>query len=344
MAIKQNDTTLATKYRPTGWDAVIGQDTTRDILKHQVETETSVGAYLFSGQSGSGKTTSARIFADQLNEGNGHPIEIDAASNNSVEQARIIVQQSKQRSLDSKYRIYIVDEAHTLSSQSWQALLKCIEEPSPFTKFIFCTTNPEKIPDTIRTRVQEFVFNKVSDGLIVDRLKYIISQENANEGKLYTFEEEALYNIAKQSNGSVRQAITNMEKCLMSSPELSLINVNSVLGVEDTLIIHSLLESIINRDVLAAINIIESTCNSGKSLNLFLESCLKYVLDIKLLILSNYNFSISRLKNNDVVKKSLVYAESIDWFIDSFSYLYDLTKSAKDSKTLVEVEILKWCR
>ena len=152
------NTSLAVQFRPKTFDEVVGQETIIKILKKQVETQQFKNCYLFSGASGCGKTSVARIFAKTINNGVGEPIEIDAASNNGVDNIRNIIEEANKRSLDSDYKVYIMDEAHSLTSQSWQSLLKTIEEPPKYTIFIFCTTNPEKIPETILNRLQKFNF------------------------------------------------------------------------------------------------------------------------------------------------------------------------------------------
>ena len=172
---------LAVKYRPRTFDDVVEQTSVRKILEQQIATGTIKNAYLFCGSAGTGKTTCARIFAREINKGTGEPIEVDAASNNSVDDVRQIIQQAKTQSLDSEYRIWVLDECHAFSNNAWQAFLKLLEEPPKKSIFIFCTTNPEKIPATILSRVQRYDFKKLSQQAIVDRLKYIIDNENGGE-------------------------------------------------------------------------------------------------------------------------------------------------------------------
>ena len=169
---------LAIKYRPKTWNDVSEQNSTKIILQQQLESGEVKNAYLFCGPAGCGKTTCARIFANDINKGEGNPIELDAASNNGVEDVRNIIQQAKTKSLDSEYKIFIIDECHALSNSAWQAMLKIIEEPPAKSIFIFCTTNPERIPKTILSRVQRYDFNRISTEGIVNRLKYILEQEN----------------------------------------------------------------------------------------------------------------------------------------------------------------------
>ena len=128
---------LAVKYRPKCWEDVTEQTVVKDILENQVKTKTVQSAYLFTGPSGTGKTTSARIFASMINDGKGNPIEVDAASNSGVENIRQIIEDAKRKPLDAEYKIFIVDECHSLSNTAWQAMLKLIEEPPAQSIFIF---------------------------------------------------------------------------------------------------------------------------------------------------------------------------------------------------------------
>jgi len=169
---------LAIKYRPTQFSDIVEQDAIKAILINQIDTGTVKHGYLFCGPAGDGKTTTARIFANEINKGQGSPIELDAASNNSVEDIRRITEQAQTQSLDSEYKVFILDEVHSLSNQAWQAFLKTLEEPPAKAIFIMCTTNPERIPNTILSRVQRYNFQKISTEGIFERLKYIIEQEN----------------------------------------------------------------------------------------------------------------------------------------------------------------------
>ena len=172
---------LAIKYRPQTFEDVTEQANIVSILKHQLSTNTVKNAYLFCGGAGTGKTTCARIFAKDINNGVGSPIELDAASNNSVEDIREIITRAKTASIESEYKVFILDEVHMLSNSAWNAMLKLLEEPPIKSIFIMCTTDPQKIPKTILSRVQRYNFQRISIGGIVKRLRYIIEQENLQE-------------------------------------------------------------------------------------------------------------------------------------------------------------------
>ena len=170
--------TLAVKYRPKTWNEVSEQSSTKIILQQQLESGEVKNAYLFCGPAGCGKTTCARIFANDINKGEGNPIELDAASNNGVDDVRNIIQQAKTKSINSEYKIFIIDECHALSNSAWQAMLKIIEEPPAKSIFIFCTTDPQKIPKTILSRVQRYDFQRISQEGIVKRLEKILELES----------------------------------------------------------------------------------------------------------------------------------------------------------------------
>ena len=215
---------LAVKYRPNTFEEVCGNQVTVKILKRVLELNKPKNAYLFAGPSGCGKTSLARIFANNLNAGIGEPIELDAASNGNIEQIRAIVESAKQRSLTGTYKIYIIDECHAISTAGFQVFLKGLEETPEYTIFIFCTTEPNKIPATILNRVQRFNISKIDNQEIKDRLVYICQQEG------FTNYEDTCELISKLSNGGMREAITKLDQCADLSADLSLENSKLVLG------------------------------------------------------------------------------------------------------------------
>ena len=266
---------LAVKYRPTTWDDVVEQSSAVAILKNQLETGEIKHAYLFCGGAGTGKTTCARIFANEINQHKGNPIELDAASNNSVDDVRNIIQQSKVQSMDSEYRIWIIDECHALSNNAWQAFLKILEEPPKKAIFIFCTTDPQKIPKTILSRVQRYDFQRISHHGIFTRLCNVMAYEHLPEPDM-----EAIDYIAKLADGGMRDGLTMLDKCLAFSEELQIESVVKVLGVVDYSVMFDLTNAVIGGDKQRVIEIIENIHSEGKDLKLFTREYLNFVLDV----------------------------------------------------------------
>ena len=284
MAIKS----LAVKYRPDTWNDVVEQDTIKAILMQQLATGTIKNAYLFVGGAGTGKTTCARIFANEINNHQGNPIEQDAASNNSVEDARALIQQAKTKSLDSEYKVFIIDECHMLTNAAWNALLKLIEEPPAKSIFIFCTTDPQKIPKTILSRVQRYDFQRISQKGIVDRLAHILSCENLRSRGS---QEEAIEYIAKIADGGMRDAITYMDKCLSYSDELTIENVVKALGLTDYEVMFKLNSAVLDNKPNDIIDIVESIHSAGKDLKIFMRSYMQFLIDVcKYHILGDFKY------------------------------------------------------
>lgn len=278
--------TLAVKYRPKSFDDVVEQQAIKDILTDQIETGTFQHSYLFCGPAGCGKTTAARIFANDINGGKGNPIEVDAASNNGVDNVREIIDGARRKSLDSDYKVYIIDECHMLSTGAWNAMLKLLEEPPKTTVFIMCTTDPQKIPATILSRVQRYNFSKISLDNIVKRLKYIIAcevDEILNEGGpdgAFSYTEEAIQYIAKLADGGMRDSITMMDKCLSLDPDLTIESVVAALGTVDYNTHFDLLMFMECNNKPSAAKLIEDVFNSGKDLKQFVKQFQYFVLDV----------------------------------------------------------------
>lgn len=328
---------LAVKYRPKTFEDVCGQNVIVTILNEMTRANNIPSAMGFFGASGCGKTTIARIVANTMNNGNGHPIEIDAASNNSVDDVRRIIENSKQRSLDSEYKFYIIDECHGISSQGWQAFLKLLEEPNKYTKFIFCTTNPEKIPDTVISRIQTFNFTKLPDNLIVDRLKYICDTESL------ILSEDSLSYITRISNGSMRQAITNLEKCISETKSPDYQQIVNILGSTNFDNFISLYKSIYNKNIKDAIMCVEQVYKDGKDIKLFTYEFIKFMLDLCKIKIFN-DFSITNLPNISDITNLFEYSEKFELILEYMVSFYETYKQQSDLRFLFEANIIKWCR
>ena len=333
---------LAVKWRPQEWEEVCGQKSIIHILSKQVESGEIKNAYLFCGASGCGKTTLARIFANKINNYVGEPIEIDAASNNGVDNVKNIIKAAQERSIDSKYKIYIIDECHSLTNQAWQAFLKCIEEPPKYTIFIFCTTDPQKIPGTIVNRVQRFNISRISNDAIIARLKHICQ----NEG--FSNYDEACEYIAKISDGGMRDAICTLEKCSSYDTNLMIENVLESLGNYSYNTFFELINNIIDGNEGNVINIIDLYYAQGNDLKIFVDNFLAFCLDI-----SKYSIfrDISMTTLPSTMKMELDNSINFDNSSKYYSYLLDRLLDLKQSlkndsniKSTIIVSFLKLTR
>lgn len=277
---------LPLKYRPKDWDDVTEQTAIISILRHQIDTETHKHCYLFVGPAGCGKTTLARIMASKLN---GQVVEVDAASNSGVDNVRGIVEQAEKRPVQGENKIFILDECHSFSNGAWQAFLKLLEEPPQSSIFIFCTTDPQKIPATIISRVQRFDFSRMSLEGILARLNYIFEKECENVEEPFTATEEAMEYIAKLAEGGMREAIKMLDQCLSYTPELTVESVTAALGVSHYDTFQDLMVAMLNEDIATAVQVVEDVYNAGKDLKQFVKQFQAYLLDVsKFLTFGNF--------------------------------------------------------
>ena len=338
-------TALSIKYRPTSFNDMTEQSAIKDILENQIKTKTFQHGYLFTGPSGTGKTTSARIFANMINKGKGNPIEVDAASNSGVDNVRQIIEDAKRKPLDAEYKIFIVDECHSLSDSSWQALLKTLEEPPKFTIFIFCTTNPEKIPPTILSRVQRYNFQKISNDGVYNRLHTILEKESDEIDNLsckLNWEQDALEFIAKVSSGGMRDAITLLDKCLSLSHEVTLENVLKTIGSEDYNTFITFLSALEKKEKEVSIKVVEDVYNAGKDVKQFMKDFSKFILEVGKYSLYK-NFDYISLPNTLEDELEQLIDDSLFNVMDFVVSLNNQIKWENDSKTLIELSILIYC-
>lgn len=258
--------TLANKYRPKEFSEVSDQDVITKILCRQIESKTYSHAILFAGNAGCGKTTCAKIFAHKID---GEIIELDCASHNGVAEIKDIVEKARTRSLLHEYKVIILDECHTLTSQAWASLLITLEETLQNTIFIFCTTDTQKIPDTIISRVQRFNFLPISEDGIRNRLKDICNKENI------TINDDAIEYIVKSAKGNLRQALTNLDKCVLYGT-LDTESVCKVLNLVSLDIMEDLYNAFENKSRNDIIRLIEAIYNNGYNMHQFVRQFLDH--------------------------------------------------------------------
>jgi len=338
---------LATKYRPKTFEEVCAQSVVVKILKKQLETGKIAHAYLFAGSTGCGKTTLSRILANEINHGYGDPIEIDAASNNGVNQVRAIVESANQRSLVGEYKIFIIDECHAITKEGWQAFLKSIEETPEYTIYMFCTTDPNKIPETILNRVQRYNIAKIPLNLIKNRLLYICQQEG------YINYEETCDVISKLADGCMRDAIQLLDKCAGLSKDLSIENTEDVLGSNIYGTMFGLTWALQTKDEGKILTIINDLYTNGKDLNNFINDYLAFVLELKKFsVFKDINVTTIpaylATKDNDAVGYTMTLVPDINtWLNKAIEALLNLKFQIKydtSYKTTIEAYLLNLTR
>lgn len=332
---------LATKYRPKTFNDVVEQDVVVKVLQRQITENKIKNAYLFCGPSGDGKTTIAKIFANSIDA---DITELDAASNSSVNDVREIIEKSKFMPIGKKYKCFIIDECHSLSNAAWQALLLTLEEPTPTSVFIFCTTDPQKIPVTIPGRCQRYVFSRISNDGIIGRLKHIIECERKDAE--YNCTDSALHYIAKLANGGMRNAISMLEESFEYSNSVDTDTVCKAVGTSDPDKMIALTEHVYNMDKKSMIELIETLDGSGTDLKKFIRDYIGFILDLcKFSIFNSLDLCQIPDEHLDRISK---YPQELFDFCNSqlLSELMNLSSSIKwesQPKALIEATLIVLC-
>ena len=353
-------TALYRKFRPLNFSEMVGQEHITKTLRNQVIEQRVGHAYLFNGGRGTGKTSAAKILAravNCLNPKDGEPcneceickailsgsltdvVEMDAASNNSVEDIRAIRDEVNFLPTRAKYRVYIIDEVHMLSTGAFNALLKTLEEPPEHVKFILATTEPQKLPATILSRCQRFDFKRISTQDIIKRLEIICKESNIQISK------EALELIAILSEGAMRDAISILERCAAEqTEEINEDKVRDLVGIPKITYINKLAKGIINKEPEEAINIVNTILEEGKDIDNFLWELIKYIKDI----LVYKSTSKLEVYNQEEIKNIKELADSTDKerllrLIYELSELANNIKWSSQKAIMFEAGIIKAC-
>lgn len=351
---------LYRKFRPLKFADMVGENHITTTLKNQVTAGRVGHAYLFSGGRGTGKTTSAKILAravNCLNPIDGEPcneceickemlegsltdvVEMDAASNNGVDDVRQIRDEVNFLPTKAKYRVYIIDEVHMLSTGAFNALLKTLEEPPEHVKFILATTEPHKLPATILSRCQRFDFKKITSQDIIKRLKIICEESNIK------ITDEALNLISILAEGAMRDGISILERCSQeTADEITVDIVKELVGIPSLEYISKLVKAIFSHNEIIAIQTTEEVINSGKDINNFLWEVIKYIKDV-LIYKSTKKldlYSKEELVEIDEISKLLEKQEILD-IIYRLSELENEFKFSTQKNIMFEVGIIKAC-
>ncbi len=356
---------LYRKFRPQEFKDVKGQEHIVTTLKNQIKAERIGHAYLFCGTRGTGKTTIAKIFAKAVNcehPADGSPcgecavcraiaagtsmnvIEIDAASNNGVDNIRQIREEVEYHPTEGKYKVYIIDEVHMLSIGAFNALLKTLEEPPSYVIFILATTEAHKIPVTILSRCQRYDFRRISVETIVGRLRELMEKEQI------TVEEKALRYVAKAADGAMRDALSLLDQCIAFylGQELTYDKVLETLGAVDTEIFSRLLRHILDKNVTGTIGVVDELVAEGRELGQFVTDFTWYLRNLMLVQGSDDMEDVLDIsaENLALLKEEarMIDAQILMRYIRILSELGGEIKFASQKRILIEIALIKLCR
>lgn len=358
-------TALYRKFRPNEFEDVKGQDAIVKTLKNQIKAARIGHAYLFCGTRGTGKTTVAKIFAKAVNcehPADGSPceecamcksisastsmnvIEIDAASNNGVDNIREIREEVAYRPTEGKYKVYIIDEVHMLSIGAFNALLKTLEEPPEYVIFILATTEAHKIPVTILSRCQRYDFKRISIETIANRLLELAQREGLD------VEEKAVRYIAKAADGSMRDGLSLLDQCaaFYIGERLTYNHVLEVLGAVDTEVFGRLFRQLIERDVRRVIELVEELVIQGRELSQLATDFTWYLRNLLLVRSSEEAEEVLDVSEENMIQMKeeagMLEQDELMRYIRIFSELSNQLKYATQKRVLFEITLIKLCR
>lgn len=350
---------LYRQYRPKVFDELLGQDKVVNVLKNQIKNNNFSHAYLFAGERGCGKTSAAKIFAKAINCLNpidGSPclecencraieeetsldvVEMDAASNRRIDDIRNLRDNVIYPPANLKYKVYIIDEAHMITREAFNALLKIMEEPPKHLVFILATTEIDKIPKTILSRVQKFEFNKIDSSKIKEQINIILKDQNIK------MENEAVDLIIRKAKGAMRDALSILDQVLsFNKEEFLLKDVEFILGTVDFEKIDKLVSSILVKDQKASLNNLKSIRDDGKSNLDIVDSLVNYYRDLMILKVSAYDKDFENEERLELLKKKLgdFSLERILTSLDVLNDYFIKINNSSNTDILSEVLVLR---
>lgn len=356
---------LYRKFRPDEFDEVKGQDHIVTTLRNQIKAGRTSHAYLFCGTRGTGKTTVAKILAKAVNclhpvEGSPcnecesckkinqrtslNVIEIDAASNTGVANVREIIDELQYSPAEGKYKVYIIDEVHMLSAGAFNALLKTLEEPPSYVIFILATTEPHRIPITIHSRCQRYDFRRITLDTIADRLRDLAGREQVE------IEEKALRYVARTADGSMRDALSLLDRCIAFylGEKLTYDKVLEVLGAVDTVVYSKMFRFIMEENVQECIRLIDEMMEQGRDISQFVSELIWYFRGLMLLNASEQGGELLDVSAEQLEQMKTEAArtdvDELVYMIRVLSELYNHLRYASEKRVMVEITIVRLCR
>ncbi len=290
---------LYRKYRPQNFSEVLGQDAIVKSLESSLKSGNISHAYLFAGSRGTGKTSIARIFAKELGTSPNDIYEIDAASNNGVDEMRELTSGISTLPFDSKYKVYILDEVHMLSKSSFNALLKTLEEPPAHVIFILATTELHKVLDTVKSRCQVFEFKKPTIEILVGMIKEGIKKEG------FKIDDEAAELIAKRGNGAFRDTWGIVERVIPASPEatqgklITVTDVEAIMAIPHHELVTEFISALVAKNLESALSIVHKVSDEGHSMDHFIENILEH---LRLVLLFRFSPQFAESVSGDLQK------------------------------------------